>query len=93
MASQEALPVFNLAEACQAGTRTNDLCGKLFNALPAVETDFPGTGGHHGEAVTYEGLTLHRASKFHRYAGEAITGLMWYTSPILNTSCNFLHQL
>lgn len=37
------------------------------------------TGGHHhGEGVTYEGLTMYKPSKWHVNGGKAFCGLMWF---------------
>ena len=35
-------------------------------------------GSHHGEGVTYAGLTLHKPSRWHVLGAEAFGGLMWF---------------
>lgn len=34
--------------------------------------------GHGAHDVTYEGLTLHPASKWHTYGGKAFASVMWF---------------
>lgn len=36
------------------------------------------SGGHHGEGVAFEGVTLHQPSKWHTYAGEGMAAVMWF---------------
>ncbi|KAK9817267.1 hypothetical protein WJX72_012046 [[Myrmecia] bisecta] len=36
------------------------------------------SGGHHGEAVTYAGLTLHKPATWHTVAGTGMCALMWF---------------
>ncbi len=39
------------------------------------------TAGHHTEAVTYGGLTLHKPERWQSMWGEGLAGLMWWAFP------------
>lgn len=41
--------------------------------------------GHHGESVTYGGLTIHKPERWQVMWGEGLAGLMWCAAD--STSC------
>ena len=67
-AAAESLQRRSMAGAC--------LCCPLRSACRGP--DASAAGGHHGEGVTYAGLTMHKPGRWHVIGGEAMAGLMWF---------------
>ena len=70
------LPLLSSGEGCQEvrlATRQHKLCSAFVLGLTQWTA-----GGHHGEGVTYAGLTLHKPARWHVLCGEAFGGIMWF---------------
>jgi hypothetical protein len=53
----------------------------FFNAtIRFVTTGFAGTmaAGHHGNGITYGGLTLHTTKGWHSRVGKGMCAIMWF---------------
>ena len=51
-------------------------CG-IYRGIADADLQTSAAGGHHGEGITYAGLTMHKPNKWHVRGAEAFAGLMW----------------